>query len=38
VQQKKAAGVIIWEISQDYYQGSSKLLSAIGRAFGKRKG
>jgi chitinase len=33
---KKAAGVIIWEITQDYYNGSSVLLQVVGEAFKKK--
>jgi chitinase len=35
--EKEAAGVIIWELSEDYYQGSSVLLNAVARGF-ERKG
>jgi chitinase len=33
VKAKKAAGIIIWEISQDYVDGASPLLAAVGREF-----
>ena len=35
VKAKNTAGIIIWEISLDYYKGSSVLLSAVGKEFGK---
>lgn len=35
VKAKKAAGVIIWEISQDYVDGASPLLRSVGREFRK---
>jgi chitinase len=35
VKEKMAAGIIIWEISLDYYQGSSVLLAQVGKEFGK---
>jgi len=35
VKGKKAAGIIIWEISQDYYKGSSVLLNTVGKEFKK---
>jgi chitinase len=33
VKTKETAGVIIWEISQDYRNGASELLAAVGRSF-----
>jgi chitinase len=35
VNEKKAAGVIIWEISQDFIGGDSVLLSTVGKEFAK---
>jgi chitinase len=35
VKQKNAAGVIIWEITQDDYNGSSVLLKVVGESFKK---
>jgi GH18 family chitinase len=32
-----AAGVIIWELSQDYYNGKSELLEVVGQKFGSAK-
>lgn len=34
VKNKKAAGIMIWDISQDYYKGSSVLLASVGKEFG----
>ena len=34
---KKAAGVIIWEITQDDYKGSSVLLKVVGEAFKQKQ-
>ncbi len=34
---KKAAGLIIWEVNEDYYNGSSVLLKVVGESF-KNKG
>jgi chitinase len=34
---KNVAGVIIWELSQDYFQSSSPLLKVIGREFRYKK-
>ncbi len=36
VKAKASAGVIIWELSQDYRSGNSELLEVIGRSFGAR--
>ncbi len=33
---KNAAGVIIWEISQDFWRGKSALLEVIGDSFSKK--
>ena len=33
VKTKQAAGVIVWEISEDYRNGASELLAVIGRSF-----
>jgi chitinase len=35
IKEKQAAGVIIWEISQDYYGGDSVLLGTVGKEFAK---
>ncbi len=37
VKEKEVAGVIIWEISEDYYRGSSVLLEVIGEEFKIKK-
>jgi chitinase len=37
IKEKEIAGVIIWEISEDYYQGSSLLLEVVGGEFKIRK-
>jgi chitinase len=37
IKEKEVAGVIIWEISEDYYQGSSLLLEVIGEEFRTKK-
>jgi chitinase len=36
IKRRKVAGLIIWEISQDYYQGLSVLLNVIGKEFRKK--
>jgi len=36
VKDKASAGVIIWELSQDYRSGNSELLEVIGKSFGAR--
>jgi GH18 family chitinase len=36
VKDNQAAGVIIWELSQDYRQGKPELLEVVGKAFGAR--
>jgi chitinase len=36
IKQRKVAGLIVWEISLDYYQGSSVLLDVIGKEFRKK--
>ncbi|NIM90952.1 MAG: hypothetical protein GTO17_08390 [Candidatus Aminicenantes bacterium] len=37
VKEKEVAGVIVWEISEDYYQGSSLLLEVVGEEFKIKK-
>ncbi len=34
--EKEVAGVIIWELSDDYYQDSSVLLNVVAKSFGKK--
>jgi chitinase len=36
VKDKQSAGVIIWELSQDYRSGNSELLEVVGKSFGAR--
>jgi len=37
VKEKDVAGVIIWEVSEDYYQSSSLLLEVVGKEFKVKK-
>jgi GH18 family chitinase len=36
VKDKSSAGVIIWELSEDYRAGTSELLEVVGKSFGVR--
>jgi GH18 family chitinase len=36
VKDKSSAGVIIWELSEDYRAGTSELLKVVGKSFGVR--
>jgi len=36
IKEKQVAGVIIWELSEDYYENSSVLLEVIGKKFKKK--
>lgn len=36
VKDKASAGVIVWELSQDYRSGNSELLEVVGKSFGAR--
>ena len=38
VKDKTSAGVIIWELSQDYRSGNSELLEVVGKSFGAGSG
>ncbi len=37
VKEKQAAGIIIWELSQDYWRGKAELLEVIGAAFQRKR-
>ncbi|GAG16486.1 unnamed protein product, partial [marine sediment metagenome] len=36
IKEKQVAGVIIWELSEDYYEDASVLLEVIGKEFKKK--
>jgi chitinase len=36
IKEKDVAGVILWELSDDHYQGSSALLDVVSKSFGQK--